>query len=316
MSSLIGKKVFITGSTGFVGSNLTRRSLERGAEVFINVRNTSDTWRIRDILNEINVIPVDILEYKKLKDFLKEIQPDIIFHTAAYGGNAEQKDTEKIIETNFIGTVNLLRSCRDIQVKLFVNTGTSSEYGIKDSAISESYLLEPVTEYGVSKAAATLFCQMYAITENLPIVTLRLFSPYGQYEQKSRLVPSLILAALQKINPKITSRQFVRDFIFIDDVLDAYEAVINLNNPSGKIFNIGSGQQHSVGEVVDIIIGLLGNEITYEVGIPQAWKIEPAFWQADIQRATSELGWGPKYSLEKGLAATIDWFKLNKELYR
>jgi len=315
MSSLSGKKVFITGATGFIGSNLTRRSLDKGAEVFINIRKTSDTWRIRDILNEVNVIPVDITEYKKLKDSLKEIRPDIVFHTATYGGNAEQKNTEKIIETNIIGTVNLVRSCRDIDLKLFVNTGSSSEYGIKDSAMMESCLLEPVTEYGASKAAATLFCQTIAVTENLPIVTLRLFSPYGRYEQKSRLVPSLILSALQKINPRITSRQFVRDFIFIDDVLDAYEAVIDSKNTSGKIFNIGSGQQHSVGEVVDMIIRLLGNEVTYEVGMPQAWKNEPTSWQADIRRPKAELDWEPKYSLRKGLSATIDWFKLNKELY-
>jgi nucleoside-diphosphate-sugar epimerase len=315
MSSLSGEKVFITGATGFIGSNLTRRSLERGAEVFINIRKTSDTWRIRDILDDVDVIPVDITEYAKLKDFLKEIRPDIIFHTATYGGNAGQKNTEKIIKTNFIGTVNLLRSSRDINPDLFVNTGSSSEYGIKDSAITESCLLEPVTEYGASKAAATLYCQTIACTEKLPVVTLRLFSPYGRYEQKSRLVPSLILAALQKINPRITSRQFVRDFIFIEDVLDAYEAVINIKNAPGKIFNIGSGQQHSVGEVADMIVELLGNEVTYEVGMPQAWKNEPSFWQADIQRSKAELDWEPKYSLRKGLAATIDWFKLNKGLY-
>ncbi len=111
------------------------------------------------------------------------------------------------------------------------------------------------------------------------------------------------------MNPKISSRQFVRDFIYIDDVLDAYDAALNLTNASGKIFNIGSGQQHSVGEVVDMVIRLLGNEVSYETGIPQAWKNEPAIWQADIEKAKSELSWEPKYSLEQGLLATINWFK-------
>ena len=198
---------------------LARRYLELGAEVFINVRKTSDTWRIRDILQEVNQFPWILQNIEKLKDAVKNIHPDFIFHTATYGGRADQKNTEKIIETNITGTVNLLRSCRDINVSLFVNTGSSSEYGIKNSAMTESCLLEPVTEYGVSKAAATLFCQTYATTDNLPIITLRLFSPFGWYEQKSRLVPSVILAALQKINPEISSRQFVRDFIYIDDVL-------------------------------------------------------------------------------------------------
>jgi nucleoside-diphosphate-sugar epimerase len=167
----------------------------------------------------------------------------------------------------------------------------------------------------VSKAAATLFCQSYAAAYNLPVVTLRLFSPYGRYEQKSRLVPSVILAALQRINPKISSPGFVRDFVYIDDVLDAYESAIGLTNPSGEIFNIGLGQQHSVGEVVEEIIRILGNEVTYETGIPQAWKNEPAFWQADICKAKSELCWESKYSLERGLVATVNWFKEHEGLY-
>ena len=181
--------------------------------------------------------------------------------------------------------------------------------------MNESSLVEPVTEYGVSKAAATLFCQSYAAEYNLPIVTLRLFSPFGRYEQKSRLVPSVILAALQKIDPQISSRRFVRDFVYIDDVLDAYESAVRLRNPSGNIFNIGSGRQHSVGEVVDGVIRILGNEVSYQTGIPQAWKNEPLFWQADIQKAKSELCWEPEYSLETGLAATVDWFKVHKGLY-
>lgn len=315
MSSSAGEKVFITGATGFIGSNLARRYLERGAEVFINLRKTSPTWRIEDILPEVNSVPVDITDYEKLKDALKIVRPDCVFHTATYGGSADQKNTERIIETNITGTVNLVRSCRDTGVSLLVNTGTSSEYGIKNSAMKESFLLEPVTEYGVAKAAATLFCQSYAVTDKLPIVTLRLFSPYGRYEQKSRLVPSIILAALQKINPRISARQFVRDFIYIDDVLDAYEAVTHLRNPSGKLFNIGSGQQHSVGEIVDIIVRRLGNDVTYELGAPQAWMNEPQVWLADIQMAKTDLCWAPKYSLEDGLAATIDWFKVNKGLY-
>ena len=182
-----------TGATGFVGSNLVRRSLQDGADVYVNIRTTSDTWRIRDILKDVSVIPADLAEYEKLNEFLKKTNPDIIFHTAVYGGNAAQNDTGKIIESNISGTVNLLRGCQDIGLRLFVNTGSSSEYGIKNTAMKESEILEPVTDYGVSKASATLFCQKNARTENLPVVTLRLFSPFGPYEQKSRLIPSEFL---------------------------------------------------------------------------------------------------------------------------
>jgi nucleoside-diphosphate-sugar epimerase len=315
MLSFNGEKIFITGATGFVGSNLVRRSLQGGADVYINIRTTSDTWRIRDILKDVSVVHADLAEYEKLNNSLKKISPDIIFHTAVYGGNSAQKDTVKIIESNISGTVNLLRCCENIDFHLFVNTGSSSEYGIKNTAMKESDILKPVTDYGVSKAAATLFCQKTALMENLPVVTLRLFSPYGQYEQKSRLVPSVILAALQKQNPHIASRDFVRDFIYIEDVLDAYVAALTLKNPKGQIYNIGSGSQHTVGAVTDTLIRLLGNELSCVTGLPQAWENEPTFWQADIQRAASELAWGPKYTLEEGLTKTIDWFKEHMNLY-
>lgn len=315
MVSFDGKKIFITGATGFVGSNLVRRSIQGGADVYINIRTTSDTWRIRDLLKDVSVVHADLSEYEKLNDSLKKTKPDIIFHTAVYGGNSAQKDIGKIIKSNISGTANLLRCCKNIRLNLFVNTGSSSEYGLKNTAMKEVDLLKPVTDYGVSKAAATLFCQKTALTEDIPVVTLRLFSPYGRYEQKSRLVPSVILAALQKQNPHITSRGFVRDFIYIEDVLDAYEAALTLKNPKGQIYNIGSGTQHTVGAVTDTIINLLGNEVSCVTGLPRAWENEPTFWQADIQRAASELAWVPKYTLDQGLNRTIDWFKEHMNLY-
>jgi nucleoside-diphosphate-sugar epimerase len=315
MISLSGEKIFITGATGFVGSNLVRRALREGADVSINIRKTSQTWRIEDILKDVSVIHADLAEYERLNDGLKKICPNIIFHTAVYGGNAAQKDTGKIIESNISGTVNLLRCCKNPHFDLFVNTGSSSEYGIKNAPMKESDLLEPVTDYGVSKAAATLFCQKTARAENLPIVTLRLFSPYGPYEQRSRLIPSVILAALQRQNPHIASRDFVRDFIFIDDVLAAYESALTLEDPRGQIYNIGSGVQNTVGAVTDTILHLLGDDVTSVLGQSQSWKFEPSFWQADIQRAASKLKWMPKYTLEQGLERTINWFKENIKLY-
>jgi nucleoside-diphosphate-sugar epimerase len=314
MSLLTGEKVFISGATGFVGSNLLRRSLHQGADVYINMRKTSDPWRIRDILKDISIIPVDINEGTKLRDSMRKIRPKIIFHSAAYGTSAVQNNTQKIFETNVTGTINLIQSCMDFSFDLFVNTGSSSEYGMKEAPMHESDILEPITDYGVSKAAGTLYCQSIAKNKNLPIATLRLFSPFGPYEHGSRLIPSLILAVLQKKNLKISSRTFVRDFIFIDDVLDAYEALLLHKIPSGKIFNIGSGEQRTVGEIADTIVRLMGDEVDCEIGLPQAWKNEPACWQADISLAESELKWTPRYSVEEGLSATIDWFIKNYEI--
>ena len=315
MSLLKGYKVFITGATGFVGSNLVRRALQQGAEVYVNIRTTSNLWRIKDVIDDITIVNTDITQYEKLKDNLHKIHPNIIFHTAAYGGNALQNDFNTIIESNIIGTANVVRCCKDINFDLFVNTGSSSEYGIKQKPMRETDVLEPVNDYGVSKASATMYCRSQAINKNLPIVTLRLFSPYGMYEEQARLIPSVILSTICQKNPKISSPKLVRDFIFINDVLTAYEALIDHPNSGGQIYNIGSGKQHTVGEVTDTILRLLGNKVECELGAPQNWKNEPNFWQADIDRAKLELKWELKYDFETGLKAAIDWFKENYSIY-
>jgi nucleoside-diphosphate-sugar epimerase len=181
--------------------------------------------------------------------------------------------------------------------------------------MQEEDLLEPVNDYGVSKSAVTQYCQAIAKNEDLPIVTLRLFSPYGSYEESVRLIPSVILSCLRRKKPKISSPNFVRDFVYIQDVLDAYAKLSEVRPLSGEIFNIGSGKQCTVGDVANKIIELSGYDIEFDTGMPQGWPNEPKKWEADISKANDILGWKPKYDLENGLAETIRWFRKKIILY-
>jgi nucleoside-diphosphate-sugar epimerase len=314
MKAIKWRKLLITGSTGFVGANLVRRFLKIGAEVYIITRKTSDKWRIKNVLKDVNEYCVDLLDYKKLESIILDIRPEIIFHTAIYGGYPFQKDIKRIIESNFIGTVNLVNACKKVDFELFVNTGSSSEYGIKSKSMTEEDILEPVNGYGVSKAAATLYCQAIARREKIPVVTLRFFSPYGYYEEATRLIPSVIISCLRGRNPEVSSPNSVRDFIFIEDVIDAYMDVIKTSDIGSKIFNIGYGEQHSVREVVNMIVELTGNNVRPEWGSVPKRAIEPNVWQADITKAKDVFKWEPKYSLEKGLAKTVKWFMENMNL--
>jgi len=316
MRVLKGSKVLITGSTGFIGANLVRRFLKIGAEVYVFTRITSNKWRIKDILKEVNEYCVDLLDYEKLESIILDIEPDIIFHTAIYGGYPFQKDIKMIIESNFIGTVNLVNACKKVDFELFINTGSSSEYGIKSKPMSEDDILEPINDYAVSKAAATLYCQAVARREKIPVVTLRLFSPYGYYEEPTRLIPSVVISCLKEKNPEVTSPNSVRDFIFIEDVIDAYMKVIETSGIGGKIFNIGYGEQHSVGEMVNTVVELTGNNVRPEWGSVPKRANEPNVWQADITKAQDILKWQPKHSLEEGLAKTVKWFMENMTLYK
>ncbi len=310
------KRFLITGATGFVGSNLVHYFFEKKADVGVLFSEGDNTWRINSILDEVSIFTADLRDKEKLNKVITDFNPQIIIHTAIYGGHIYQKDTDRILQTNFSGTVNLLDACSRIDYELFINTGSSSEYGIKSLPMKEDDLLEPVTDYAVSKSAATLYAQTLNRRENKPIVTLRLFSPFGYYDENTRLIPSVIFSCLKGEDPNVSAPQYVRDFVFIEDVLAAYMKVIeNKHKIIGEIFNIGSGKEYSIGKVVDSIIAVSKSNVKANWGQNSNSRFEPTVWQADISKAKRLLGWESSNALEQGLEKTIDWFKSNMHLY-
>ena len=314
---LAKKKVLITGATGFIGSLLTRRCLQEGAQTHILMLPQADNRRLKDIRPCLYRHRGDLLHARHLNKIIAGIKPDIIFHLAAYGIYAAQKDSGRIMSINFLGTKNLIDACCRSGFKLFVNTGSVFEYGIKTRPLKETDSLEPITDYGVSKAAATLYCQALAERHNLPVITLRLCTPYGYFEETSRFIPSVILAYLKNKRPKLSSPRFVRDFIFIADVVEAYvKTAERCDYARGQIFNIGSGRQYHLGEVVDTIMQLAGSRLKPQWGCPPRYARESNMWQANITKAKRLLNWQPDYTLKEGLSKTIQWFIKNKEFYR
>jgi len=311
-----GKNILVTGATGFVGANLVRHFLKKGANVSILKRQQSNSWRIKNIINQISVYNADLLDYERVNRAVKRIRPDAILHTATYGGHINQSSSPRIIKTNFDGTVNLLDSCFRRGFGIFVNTGSSSEYGIKDSPMRESDLLQPVTLYGASKAAASIYCQYLAKKHNLPIVTLRLFSPYGYFDDGNRAISYIILSCLNNKTVKISSPDSVRDFVFIDDVMDSYgKALERSSNMSGDIFNIGSGKQCSIKKLAGKITRAVDNNIVVKYQKESSNRMEPKSWVADISKSDIGLKWAPVFNINEGLRKTIDWFRENKGRY-
>ena len=313
---LRNKRILITGATGFIGANLARHFLRKGADISILVRETSNLWRIDTIKKAVSIFYVDLLDDVRLNEVCSMAKPDYIFHAAVYGGYPDQTDVNRIYQTNFLGTVNLLRACNRVGFELFLNFGSSSEYGVKNSPMKEEDSLEPITDYGVSKSASTLYCQSIFRREKKAIVTLRLFSPYGYYETHSRLIPSVIISCLKLKNPQLSSPCSVRDFIFIEDVLQICESVIkNKEEVKGEIFNVGYGHQHSIGDVVKMVIKLTGDKVSPEWEKVTNPRTEPGRWEADISKAKMLLDWQPEYDLPSGLKKTINWLKDNIKLY-
>jgi nucleoside-diphosphate-sugar epimerase len=303
------KNVLITGATGFIGACLARRMISQRIETHILVRPSSGLWRIEDIMGQLVPHTCDLLEESLVNEIIREIQPDVIFHLATNGAYSWQNDADKIIRTNFYGTWNLLRACDQVDYQLFVNAGSSSEYGRKSYAMRETDVAEPGSYYAVAKAAQTMLAKHFANSEKRPIVTLRFFSVFGPYEEPSRLIPTLVDAFLNNKKAHLVSPDTARDFIFIDDALDMMTRVGDLAKYPGEVFNVGTGVQTSIMEVVNELASVTGNTIdaSWSSMPPRQWDTDT--WVADISKAKKLVGWKPSNSLKSGLEKTVQWHK-------
>ena len=301
-------KVLVTGATGFVGACLTRRMVEQGDEVHVFSREKSNRWRIADLADRLVDHFVDLTDADCVQIAIERIRPDGIFHLATYGGFADQQDTTAIVGANFLGTINLLRASERVGFQFFINTGSSSEYGIKQEPMRETAIAEPIGDYGVSKLAATAFCQSEAVQKNLPIFTIRLFSPYGYWDDPKRLIPYVIQSFLKQEAPRLSTPHSVRDYIFIEDILRLYQHIAQAPHLPTGIYNAGSGRQTSLGEVVDLIREIVGSKVAPAWGSVGVKRTEPAVWLADTDK-TRQIGWQAAIDLREGLRRTIEWEK-------
>ena len=310
------KKILITGGTGFVGANLVRRIVKDGYKPTVLIRKESNLWRIKDILTKVDLLETDILNYERLNKDIASVRPNFIYHLAVYGANqTTQKDIHKTLETNIVGTINLLNAGYNSGLEYFINTGSSSEYGIKEKSMKETDILYPINYYGASKASVTLIVDTFSIQNKMPTATLRLFSPYGYYEDQNRFVPTVIMAGINNKEIELSDKNFVRDFIFIDDVIDAYICFLNGKKYYGEIFNIGSGKQTKLGNFVKGVEKVLGVKIKIKWLGHKSNQQEPIKWQADILKAKSILNWHPQFKIENGMKKTYQWLKNNYQLF-
>jgi len=303
------QRVIITGGTGFVGANLARRLLNDGHEIHLLVRPGYSPWRVQDILADVHLHEIALLDLEALGEVVRRIRPDWIFHLAASGAYSWQTDLAAMIQTNILGTINLVETCLETGFEAFINTGSSSEYGFKKTAPSETTWLEPNSHYAVTKASASLFCRFTAQSRNVRLYTLRLYSVYGPYEEPRRLMPTLIRSGLKGELPPLVNPNTARDYVYVEDVHEAYlMAATRLNQESGAIYNIGSGVQTSLQEVVNVVREELNVAAEPDWGsMPQRiWDTNA--WVADTQKSSNELGWQPRFTFQQGFRKMVQWY--------
>jgi len=301
-------RAVVTGAGGFVGANVVRRLLAEGHEVKALVRPGTNRWRLEGIAAELDAGEADLRDGAAVTRAIASAKPDVVFHLATRGAYSWQDDAREIIETNVLGTSNVVEACREAGVRALVNTGSSSEYGFKDHAPGEDESLEPNSVYGVAKAAATLLCSVAAQLHGVPVTTLRLYSVYGPYEEPGRFVPALVAAALDGRLPVLASPNVARDFVWVGDVVQACLRAADAPG-AGTVYNVGSGRQTTLAEAVEAARRVFGlaEEPTWGRMADRSWDTE--VWVADVAKIERELGWRPEVGFEEGLQRTAAWLR-------
>jgi nucleoside-diphosphate-sugar epimerase len=243
-------KAMITGAGGFVGANLVRALLARGDQPEGIVRPGGEAWRLDEVRAELPLIELDLGDADALAGAVVERRPEVLFHLAACGAYSWQQDLDAMLSINVRATETLLGAAREVGARV-VHAGSSSEYGQRDGATSELDRLEPNSHYAVTKAAATHLCRLAAATHRQVAVTLRLYSIYGPYEEPTRLIPTLIAHGLRGTLPPLVSPTTARDFVYVDDAVDALLAIAQSSPHPGSIYNLCSGVQTTMATVVE-----------------------------------------------------------------
>jgi UDP-glucose 4-epimerase len=307
---MTAKRAILTGGTGFVGACLARRLIRDGHDVHLLVRRGYAPWRIEGIRDHIRLHEVDLSDAAQTAQTVAAIRPEWVFHLAAYGAYSSQTDVQRIYHTNLTGTINLLEACLQTGFEAFINTGSSSEYGYKDHAPHEKEWVDPNSYYAAAKVAATLYCRYSAAKHNAHIVTLRLYSVYGAYEEPTRLIPTLITKGLRGELPPLVNPNIARDYVHIEDVNNAcISATQRGQGEPGAVYNIGTGVQTSLREVVDAARDLMGIPAEPQWGSMPDRGWDTNVWVSDPAAAMQALGWKPGYPFRDGLRDTIQWFR-------
>ena len=309
-------RCLITGASGFVGANLARRLLREGHETHVFLRPEHQSWRLEEIASQLHVHPVDLTARDEVQRAVRRIRPEWVFHLAAYGAYSTQTGLSRMVDTNLMGCVSLLDACVETGPEAFVYTGSSSEYGYKDHAPREDEVLEPNSHYAITKAAATHYCQLVARRTGVNVVTVRLYSIYGPYEDPTRLIPTLILHGLRGTLPPLVSPATARDFVYVDDAVDALVSLAQKSKRPGAVYNLCTGTQTTLASVVETARKLLGLAVepVWSSMARRSWDTD--VWVGSPEALEKDIGWRSQTDFATGLRLTLEWFPEWVDFYR
>lgn len=303
LKSFKGKKVLITGISGFVGSHLAKRMQNLGADVYGISKSKEDN----------KILKADILEKTAVDNYMKKSGIQIVFHLAGESlVESGQDDPYKTFKLNIDGTLNILELARKHRLQKVIIASTAHVYGRNRLPYYEGYTPRPTRPYETSKACTDLMAQAYANSFNLPVLIPRFVNIYGPGDLHfERLIPKTIKAVLKNLRPSMWGGEVVRDYLYIDDAINGYLkiAAIDIDKAGyNRVFNFGTGCRTPVRELINKIILIANKNLTIKK-ITELRNEEIKSQYVSSNKAVKILGWRAETELDDGLEKTINWYK-------
>ncbi|MBN2075689.1 MAG: SDR family NAD(P)-dependent oxidoreductase [Dehalococcoidales bacterium] len=318
------KKILVTGAGGFIGSTLVEKLVDLGANVkaFVRYNSRNDQGMIellsREIRNNIEIISGDLRDFETVKESVKNVS--IIFHLGALIAIPySYMHPREYVETNIVGTLNVLSAARDYEVEKIIHTSTSEVYGsARYVPIDENHPLQGQSPYSATKIGADALAESFYRSYNMPVAVIRPFNTFGPKQSARAVIPTIITQALTQNNLSLGSLHPTRDYTYIDDMVQAFVKVAESPNSNGEVINIGSNFEVSIGDIARKVLNILNKNIEI---ISDEQRIRPEksevqrLW-CDNSKAKNMIGWAPVISFDEGLSQTIEWISNRMDLYK
>lgn len=313
MKKNLGSRALVTGAAGFIGSHIAERLRSMDLEVICLDNFSNGYMENLAAMKEdkgFKLFRGDILNMKDLAKACKGV--DSVIHMAAQSSVARStEDPVHDFELNTVGTLNVLECARKANIKTAIFASSSTVYGEAAVPTSEEHPLQPISNYGASKAATEAYCHSYSSLYGLRTASLRFYNIFGPRSRKGVMFD--FLKKLQQDRERLEvlgSGDQAKDYLYIDDVIDATLLVASKGKLTGEAYNVGSGETYTVKELVKRMLEILGlsgeTKIFYKGGL--SWPGDVQMTLADITKL-KKLGFAPKVEFEQGLRAFVDWYQ-------
>lgn len=319
-----GRRVLVTGAGGFIASHLVEALAAQGARVaaFVRYNSRGDPGLLRftppAVFKALELIAGDLRDPAAVSAAVRGASH--VFHLGALIAIPySYVHPVEVVETNVIGTLNVLQACREAGVERLVHTSTSEVYGTALRVpIDEDHPLQGQSPYSASKIGADKLVESFYRSFDLPAVTLRPFNTYGPRQSARAVIPTIITQALTGEVVRLGNLDARRDLTYVSDTVEGFLRVGSVPNVAGETFNLGIGSEVQIGELAQLILDLVGRPVRLEVDAARLRpeKSEVQRLLSDNRRAQGRLGWLPQVALQAGLASTIAWIRQHLDLYR